>query len=88
MTTPAQAKRIVMLDDALSGIADVLKEMKRRKPAEHYSRRVLRIEISDECDSGGTCDAGIEIDLDTGDLLLPMVKRLIREQLHALGAKP
>lgn len=88
MTTPAQAKRIVMLDEAWAQLPDLRKGMRRRKPENGYNYRNIAIDVGDGCDSGRSCDGGIEIDLETADLLLPIIEKLIKDELRKLGVKP
>jgi hypothetical protein len=86
--TPAEAKRIVVLSDALDALPALEKAAKKNSPKSGYSRRVLYIAASSECDAGGEPDADIEIDPETGRLLLPLLRKLITDELEKLGVTP
>ena len=84
--TPDQARRIVTLDDASDGITSLRLAMRDRKPDAGHDRVVLQIAVMDMGRGGGFGRALMELDLDTADLLLPMVEKLIRDELAKLGA--
>lgn len=88
MTAPAQARRIVALDDALNGFASLKESMEPREPEDDgYSSVVFCLTI-EESDGRGSASvrAGFELSLDAADVLIPLFEEVIKAELRRLGA--
>lgn len=89
MTTAAQAKRIVALDDALQGLASLKEAMTPREPEGNHAMVVFYLSIEDSDGQGsGSVRDGFELSLDAADVVMPLFEQAIKDELRKLGAEP
>lgn len=81
----SDAARTAILVDALEGLSSLAKTILKPHAPTSGERRALEIQVSDLCSSGGSGVADIELDPLTGSKLLPLVRRLIEDELVAIG---
>lgn len=84
--TPAETRRAAILAQALEDMDRLEKDSERTKvnPVDG-DRRAITIHSSDLCEAGGTQYAEVELDLKTGRLLMPLLRKLITTELEKLG---
>lgn len=80
----SDAQRLLFFADAQKKLPEVQNAM-HDKVRKGYDRIVMRIGIASASHDGSETHADMEIDISTGCLLLPHVRRLIEAELEKLG---
>ena len=90
----ANAQRAAILVDALRNLPDITGTMRRSKPQSTWSFFGMRLGIAD-LGLDGSDDFGcvniegwIDIDIKTARLLVPLLRKLIEDELRKLGVTP
>jgi hypothetical protein len=83
----SDANRAAILAEALDDISALNRSLKRITPANGYSRRVMEIGVTDQCDVGGEGGGEVCIDVTTGRKLVPLLRDLIEQELRAMGVE-
>jgi hypothetical protein len=81
----AAAKVKIRMAKALDGLEALKRAMKKRKPAPEYDARVFELEVHDVCEAGADHTTYIEVDLETGDLILAAAEKIISDRAKLLG---
>lgn len=83
----ADVARADVLVNALRDIRQLTQACNLRKPDDGYDRLGLEVSVGSICSDGSTAHAHLELDLVTAKLLMPMIKRLIVDELNKIGVK-
>ena len=86
--TPEQVARAAILVRALDVLPELAEESLLDEPRnENYERRVCEIGFADASGAGSEPSATLELDPQTGRLLLARLETIIRGELVALGVE-
>lgn len=85
----ARAERIRMLVDAFDNLDGLEKEFERVKPRPtDGDYRAMTIDVEDCSEAGGSGSSfAIELDIATGRLLMPTIRKVIVDELASLGVE-
>ena len=84
----ADAKRAAILCDAYADLDQFVKAARESKFDPRYKRHICHINFGSNDDSGMDTSCSLAIDFKTGLKLLPMIRKLINDELSALGVEP
>lgn len=83
----AELPRAELLRDALDDLTGLAREARFNRPAQGFERRGLIVALA-ELGQGSETVSHVELDLETGRLLLPILAQLVRAELARLGVEP
>lgn len=85
---PKHASRYLVLEKAYRRVSKLAAAAKNPRPANYYDRRVIEVQVSDVCEDGGEAVADLEMPLDLGKRLFPIMLDILGDALAEIGANP
>lgn len=85
---PKHASRYLVLEKAYRRVSKLAAAAKDPRPANNYDRRVIEVQVSDVCEDGGEARADLEMPLDLGGKLFPILLDILGDALAEIGVPP